>query len=95
MRTVTTRTIAGRVNGDGSIAQTAGGFTVQKTGSGTYVIKFPGSRLIGASASAMQPQDLLTALSAFTGDSFNVTTFNATNAAAGDVAFVFTATVTA
>lgn len=51
MRSQTTRTIAGRVNANGTVASGAD-FTVRPAGTGVYVITFPrGFRLMGATAS--------------------------------------------
>jgi hypothetical protein len=44
MRTTAVRTIAGRVNADGTPA-TGTGFTSRKTGTGAYALTFPGQRL--------------------------------------------------
>jgi hypothetical protein len=44
MRTTVVRTIAGRVNADGTPA-TGAGFTSRKTGTGAYALTFPGQRL--------------------------------------------------
>lgn len=94
MRTQTTRTIAGRVNTDGSIAS-GSGFTSQRTATGAYTIRLPGSRLIGASASCAQGQSIVAATSAMVAESFNVVMFIGVTGAQADSAFGFTATVSA
>jgi hypothetical protein len=53
MRSQTTRTISGTVNADGTIKNTAGGFAVQKTGTGIYRVILLGTvRLISVTVSS-------------------------------------------
>jgi hypothetical protein len=90
MRTQTTRTIAGVVNGDGTI-KTGVGFTSRRTAVGVYIVAFPGQRLIGAAASSgaaalisppsMTADTMQVSLSSFAGTQL-------------DTSFTFTAAVT-
>jgi hypothetical protein len=82
--------IAGRVNADGTIAA-GDGFSVQKTGTGVYVIVFPpGFRVVSGTTSfgAQIPNDT-TAVGAFTSSSMSV--WPMTGATGIDAAFSFIA----
>jgi hypothetical protein len=93
MRTQTTRTIAGRVNADGSIAN-GSGFTVQRTAAGTYTITLTTGTLSAASASAASLAGgvFIASTQNHTGRSFGVVMASMATVAT-DAAFGFTATV--
>jgi hypothetical protein len=81
--------IAGRVNADGSIAA-GDGFTVSKTGTGSYGIAFASSfRVVSASASVSTGGNLIFPFG-FGSSNFAVSTTTAAGAAA-DVQFSFVA----
>jgi hypothetical protein len=82
--------IAGRINADGTIA-TGDGFTVAKTGTGTYTVTLgTGLRLMGATATYFGGGTAFVQVSGYTERSFNVATANNTSAAQ-DLAFSFVA----
>ena len=83
--------IAGRVNADGSIAA-GDGFTVNKIGTGNYVVTFPASfRPVGSSASTAGANGQASTIYGFDGPtSFRTGTVNTTGVAS-DMAFSFVA----
>lgn len=93
MRTTTTRTIAGRVNADGTPAN-GGPWTSRKIATGQYTVTVPpGFRLMGAAASYFSfATYIIAVVSAMTESSFTVSTFTSTTGAAGDNPFTFVAT---
>lgn len=93
MRSQTTRTIAGRVNADGTAA-TGAGFTSRKTGTGAYTVTLTGDvRLIAATSSSYAAGVTLAATLNAADRSFGVTAV--VSGALADAPFTFAAEVTA
>jgi hypothetical protein len=84
--------IAGRVNADGTIAA-GDGFTVQKTGTGAYVVTITASgfRLVGVAATAAAGGNFVVSLGGWASSAFNVQTQIASTSAITDTGFSFIA----
>jgi hypothetical protein len=81
--------IAGRVNGDGSIA-TGDGFTVQRTGTGNYIVTFAaGFRMTGFSATVASSNEIF--YQSPTDRTINVQTASTAGGALFDGAWAFVA----
>jgi len=92
MRTVTTRSIGGRVKADGTVAS-GGSFTSRKTATGTYIVNVPaGFRLTGVAANFDGATFILATASMINDSSFQTNTYNSSTGAAADAQFSFTAT---
>lgn len=86
----TPEVVGGRVNGDGSI-NAGDGFSISKTGTGSYNIIFgPGFKLVSLVAANMTASNRWVVTSAYTDRSVQVTVLNSA-AAVVDDAFSFIA----
>jgi hypothetical protein len=95
MRTATTRTISGRVNADGTIAN-GSEFTVHHNGTGNYVLTFAGQRLRSLTTSGGSGAfPSLPVADTFDTNTCRIVVANAGATAAVDGPFNFTATVAA
>lgn len=96
MRTQTTRTVAGRVNADGTPA-TGSGYTSRKTGTGAYTVTITDGRILTAVVGTAQVGGGAGGISSssYIDRTFNVATFSTNTLAAVDSAFAFTAVVAA
>lgn len=90
MRTVTTRSIAGRVNTDGSPA--TGGFSSRKAATGDYTITFPPDFRLGAMTANSSVQTCIALVSFPAPGQARVLMLVYNTAAGADTQFSFVAT---
>jgi hypothetical protein len=83
------RAVAGRVNADGSIAA-GSGFTVSKSGTGTYVVTFTALAPVAVVAACASGANRWAPTSAYTAKSVTVSMLNSAGAVV-DEAFAFIA----
>ena len=94
MKTFTTKTIGGTVASSG-VSVTGSGYVSRKTGTGGYLLTFPGQRLISCAATAISFCTVQVGNITQTSDTINVATSTSNTGSSADSGFSFTATVVA